>query len=262
MTVSLTYNDDLGRVIIDASGLGGATEALVEWSTDGTHWTTVRGGSAVAVSGGEIVVPLSWYEFSDNVANTIRVTAGVTELTASITPVMDTVWLKSLARPYLNRPVQVVQPAAMSLHRPARTGVFDIVGRSYPVAVNDVRKSKRWTMLVRTEDADEAEGVDFILASGDVLLVHVPECMAGLVPGGYVTVGDVDVGWHPLRPYRRTYTLPCIEVAPPGPEVTGALGTWQTVIDGNVDWAAVLAQYGSWADLLEAIGSGSEVIVP
>jgi hypothetical protein len=69
--------------------------------------------------------------------------------TGSITPLLGgMVWLKSVARPFLNRQVTVVDYS--DVERPARNGVFDVVGRSLPVSVSDVRGSRRWTLEVLT----------------------------------------------------------------------------------------------------------------
>lgn len=188
--------------------------------------------------------------------------AYLNEQTDSITPTLDAIWLKSIARPFLNQQVDVVQGATMTVSRPARSGVFDVVGRSLPIAVNDVRKSRRWTMQVRTETADARDTLTLLLASGDVALVQAPAACANLVPTGYVTVGDVDQTWHALRPLSVLHTLPVAEVAPPGPDVVGAAQTWATVLATYSSWSAVLAAHADWADLLTLIGDPSEVVVP
>lgn len=262
MTILLSYDLDLQRVQIGAYGLGVGTTALVEWSLDGIRWSTVRGGAAVAVSGGDILVPLSHYEFSDRVVNYYRVT-GTNTFTGTITPQLSGVWLRSIGRPFLSRQVQVVQPAAFTVTRTARNGLFDVVGRTFPVAVTDVRRGRAWTLEVRTEDEEEANDLDLLLAGGDVLLIHVPVSpIQSCVPGGYVVAGDASVTWHPLRPLRRKWTIPVVEVAAPGPDVVGSTGSWQTVLDQLGDWQAVLDGYASWAELLTVIADGSEVIVP
>ncbi len=184
------------------------------------------------------------------------------EQTASITPTLDAVWLKSIARPFLNQEVQLLQPSTMVVTRPARTGVFDIIGRSFPVAVNDVRKSRRWPLLLQTTTTVDRDMLTLLFASGDVILIQVPAACADLVPAGYVSVGDVDQSWHPLRPLLVTHAAPVIEVAEPGPAVVGAAQTWQTVINTYSSWSQVLANHSDWADLLTLVGDPAEVIVP
>lgn len=207
--------------------------------------STVSGGAA-AVSRGAMVA--------------LEHAAYLNEQTANITPTLDAIWLKSISRPFLNQTVEIVQPAGMGATRPARTGVFDIVGRSFPVAVNDVRKSRRWTMLLRTEN-DTAKGtLELLLASGDVILIQVPAA-CDHIPHGYVSVGDVDQTWHPLRPRHVLHVLPVVEVAPPGAGVIGASVTWQTVLNEYISWSDLLANQASWATTLTLVGDPSEVIV-
>ncbi|MFI6228876.1 hypothetical protein ACIBCR_16355 [Micromonospora echinospora] len=268
MTVDLTYGTVLSRVRLSATGLAGSpTSATVERSIDGIRWTTVRGGASVAVSAG--AVSLDDYEFVDRVANTYRVTAydgggvQVDQESASITPALDGVWLKSLARPFLNRVVQVRGYGEVT--RRSRAGVFDVIGRSYPIAVTEVRGSRQWVLEVVTDTTEDASDLDLLLASGDVLLVHVPAASGRVsaVPGGYVAVGDVRLVTPPtVDLVQRVFALPCVEVAAPGPDVVGATSTWQTVLSTYATWADVMAEHATWADLMELVGDPTDVIVP
>ncbi len=179
--------------------------------------------------------------------------------TASITPTLDSVWIKSIARPFLNQKVTQVYRDDRPVVRPARAGIFDVVGRTLPIAVSTVRASRRWTMFLRTTTAVTAENLDLALASGDVLLIQAPAACD--TETGYVSVGDTTVTSHPLRPLKKTFALPMTEVAPPGPDVVGATSTWQSVLNAYATWADVLAANLTWADLLTLIGDPSEVIV-
>jgi hypothetical protein len=189
------------------------------------------------------------------------------EQTSSITPTLTTsdggcasaIWLKSIARPFLNQAVDVVLRNPSTVTRPARVGIFDVVGRTLPIAVSDVHSSRRWTMYLRTETQEAADNLDYLMASGDVLLIQTPPGCT--VPSGYVVVGDVTRESHPLRPLRMTWTLPCTEVAPPSSDVVGVVGTWQTVISTYATWTEVIAARASWADLITLVGDPSEVIV-
>ncbi|MBN9739553.1 hypothetical protein DMP23_00275 [Amycolatopsis sp. A1MSW2902] len=72
MTTTATYLDDLSRVRIAFDGFPSSVDyALVERSTDGITWSTVRGGDAVAVTAGAGHV--DDYEFAAGVLNTYRV---------------------------------------------------------------------------------------------------------------------------------------------------------------------------------------------
>ena len=73
MTLSLAYNDDLGRVQITASGLPDIGAVRVERSVNGLLWTTVRGASALTVEDGSASV--DDYEFVADQENHYRVVA-------------------------------------------------------------------------------------------------------------------------------------------------------------------------------------------
>lgn len=186
--------------------------------------------------------------------------AYINEQTAVITPQLGAVWLKDIGRPFLNRPVSVVMPDENIVTRDARDGVFAIVGRSAPIAVTDVRGPRAWPLLIQCHSTAEADAVDLMLSTGDPMFVHVP---AGCqVPGGYVRIGNTSQAWHPLRPEQSLFTLPVSNVAAPGPDVVGTTATWQTVLNLYATWSAVIAANATWADLLNLVGSPSEVIVP
>jgi hypothetical protein len=225
-------------------------------------WDYVIQTTAASIVAGAFVVTGGAAAISRALLTALPHAPWLNQQTATITPALDDVWLVSIARPFLNQAVNVVQNPPVAVTRPARAGVFDIVGRSLPVAVNDVRSSRRWTLLVRAFTAGAADNLDPLLASGDVVLIQVPADCAASIPHGYVAIGDATVDYHPLRPSNRRYALPCTEVAPPGADVVGAAGTWTTVINTYATWSTELAARSSWADLLTLVGSPSEVIVP
>lgn len=251
------YDPVLSRVRVTVDGLSDLAPVTVQRSLNEITWSTVRGG-VVTPSGGRIRV--DDYEFAAGLLNYYRVLGPDAEdlFTGTITPTIDRVWVKSLARPFLNRAV-VIQDYG-DVERPSRAGVFEVIGRTYPVAVNDVRGSRRWTLDLLTSTAAEAADVDMLLASGDTLLVQVPaDCD---VPGGYVSVGSTSVRRTARRTVRRITSLPCTEVAAPGPDVVGATITWQGLLNVYGTWAEVIAAHPTWADLLELIGDPTDVIVP
>lgn len=279
---ALTVPDD-GHLILAAgwkqddwtsvAALAGWTEAADNTTTAGDDASQVLDyqiqTTAADVVAGAFTVTGGAAAISRTIIAAFAPAAYLTQESAQITPSLagagcqDTpVWLKSIARPFLNRTVTVVQRGEPAITRPARAGVFDIVGRSFPVAVSDVRTSRRWTMHLRTYTAAEADAVDLLLASGDPLFIHVPAVCADTVPGGYVSVGDAVRSWHPLRPAHQLWTLPCVEVAPPAASVVGATITWAGVINSYATWADVIADNASWSDLLADVGDADDVIVP
>jgi len=217
----------------------------------------VRGGLAATITAGAIAT-LDDYEFGAGVANTYRVTGSGVPQTATVTPNLDRVWLKSVTRPFLNRAVTTTDPGDPGWSDRAST--FDVVNRSTPIAVTELRGSKTFNLQLYTKTADDAQTMDYILASGDVLFVHVPAGMT--VPGGHVQVGDVSTRRPRPRAASKVWTLPCRIVAAPGPDVLYAIGTWTTVLNGYASWTALLAANPTWADVLKLIGAPSEVIVP
>jgi len=228
-----------------------ATSALFERSKNGVYWVTVRGGQADALT-------LDDYEFVPGAVNYYRATVAGEVFTTTITPEQAGVWLKSITRPFLNRPVAVVDHTDIT--RPARNGVFEVIGRSYPVAVTDVRSSRRWTMTVKADTVADADALELVFASGDPLFVQTDG--EHDIPGGYVVVGDVSRSRYGHLSQRRWFDLPMTEVAPPGPEVVGATSTWETLVAEFGTWAAVLAAFGSWAEVADYVADPETVIVP
>lgn len=228
------------------------TGVLVERSTDQIKWKTVRGGSGV-LANSSAAWTLDDYEFEPGVANYYRARGE----TASLTPTLSRVWLKSIARPFLNREVTVVDYS--DVERAARGGVFDIVGRSLPISVSDVRVGRSYTLEVLTTTADEERNLDLFLASGDPVFVHVPG--SSMVPGGYYTIGDTSARRHSRTSLKRVFALPLREIAAPGPDVVGAASTYQTVLDNYATYQAVVNAHATYESILTLIGSPTEVIV-
>lgn len=178
--------------------------------------------------------------------------------TSSITPSLnDQFWLKVPARPFLNRPVTVLDFS--DIERPDRGGLFDVVGRSMPVAVTDVATSRRYTLTLSTNTPTAASDLDLVIASGDLLFLHAPPSCP--VPTGYWKCGQLTQSRRTVRGVRRYFDLPLTEVAAPAPDVSGSTSTWATVLATYATWQDVLNAHTTWADLLELIGDPTEVIV-
>jgi hypothetical protein len=260
VSLDATLDTVLSRVQLAGSALDGADTALFERSPNGLKWTTVRGGTDVPVDGSD-EASLDDYEFSPGVVNHYRVTAGADVFTTTITPAQSAVWLKSITRPWLNRSVLVVSHG--DIVSPARNGVFPILGRTYPIAVTDVRLARQWDLVVKTDTVSDADALDLVFASGDPLFVQVPATgVLATVPGGYVVVGDVKRSRFGTTSTRRWFDLPLTEVAPPGPDVVGSTSTWETLVAEFGSWTAVLAEFGSWTEVAEYVADPSVVIVP
>ena len=258
-----TYDPVLSRVRLVGTGLDQFTAVTFERSVNQISWTTVRGGESVPAAAG--TARLDDYEFVADQINYYRMKTlapfGQTSDTEDITPVLTAVWLKSVARPFLNLTVSLLGNR-FSFERPERGGAFEIVGRSLPVAVTDVRGSKRYTLKVRTDTDQAGTDLDLLLASGDILFLHAPPGSVVPTGGVFLSAGRTAVEYPaPPDPMRFT-SIPVTEVAAPGPDVVGATSSWATVLATYADWSAVIAAHSSWADLLELVGSPDEVIVP
>ncbi|WP_188193448.1 hypothetical protein [Nonomuraea sp. SYSU D8015] len=177
----------------------------------------------------------------------------------TITVSLDTVWLKSIQFPFLNRPVVVNDWSATE--REFRGGVFPVVGRSFPVAVTDLRGSRRYTLDVIAHDQAQAKDLDYLLASGGPIFVHVPaDCE---IPQMYAVVsGGSGERRAARRSSRRVFSMPLQEIATPNPNLVGATNIWQAVIDSYGSWAAFQAAHSTWEAVLAVVSDPLVVLVP
>lgn len=267
MSLTNTYDPILNRNRLAGTALGaGATQVFVWRSVDNfVTSSVVRGGIFAPMSGG--VFNLDDYEFPVAVPVWYQMTsydAGLVQQASftigPITQNLTAAWLKSLSRPFLNQPV-VVQDIS-DISAPARLTVHPVVGRSYGVAVSDVRGGRQFSVTLATEDEATSEAVRLLVASGDPLYMQLPAAEDELVPTGYYAVGDVTRQLAMRRNPRRYWELELTEVAAPGPDVAGSSVTWQTVVTAYATWTALLAAKATWNDVLQIIAAPSEVIVP
>lgn len=264
-----TSNEPVNYTFDDLSTYG-AQYATVDRTTNGVTYTTVRGASEVGITTGcELDRIVDDYEFPVGQLITYRVRSFgtgdnvLTSTTCTITVNLDDVWIKSIGLPFLNQRVNCVLNPTPIVRR-ARNGIFDIVGRSFPVGITDLRGSREVTVQVVTETTAEREDLDLLLASGTPVFYHTP--VGHPLPTMYAVIND-SAASRPVRNRRcnrdwRIFELPSVEVAAPSADVVGSLGTWQTVITTYATWADVLTAHATWASLLELVGTGEEVIVP
>jgi len=183
--------------------------------------------------------------------------------TTSITPVIDELWIKSIGKPFLNRTVYCLAEVG-DISRGERHGIFEVIGRSFPVAVTDKHQSREGMIRVITRTKTEEEELDLIIASGEPLFFHTPHNHP--LPTMHVVL-NTTVMKRPLRNPQcaglswRVFTLPWREIAAPSSSVCGATITWQGVINTYATWQAVILGETSWADLLSNIGQPGDIIV-
>lgn len=265
MSLTATYDTVLSRIRLAGTALGAsATYAVFDRTIDGgISYTTIRGGTAVTVT--SQLANLDDYEFPVGVAITYRVrsynASNVLQatFTTAITQDLTMPWLKVPAAPYLNQPVEIVDRG--DVVRRSRAALFDVVGRTYPVAVGDVASSLAYTLQLLTRTADAERNLDYLFAAGEIVHLQLP---AGEdhVPAGYFSVGDVARRTTLRRSRNRVWDVPLTEVAAPGPDVIGSSYTWGSVVADYASWSALIAANASWSALLQHTGTPSDVIVP
>jgi hypothetical protein len=270
---TLSFDATLSRVRVDATSIGGTvTHATVERSDDGgSTFKFVRGGLDVPVSSGATQLVTDDYEFTTGHQLTYRVRgynssdALVTTFTCTITVNQDEIWLKSVERPFLNQPLGDCVLNPFPAGRAARQGILEVIDRSFPVAVTDVRAGVEYDLIVVTRTYEEQLLLDYLLASGDV--VYLQPTATFPQPAMFGVLGDT-VAERPLRNRRcdedyRRFRLPFTQVAPPDADVVGHTATWYTVVVTYQEWNDVIAAHATWADLLEnLVGEPDQVIRP
>ncbi|NIH81685.1 hypothetical protein [Amycolatopsis viridis] len=235
---------DVTRVS-NAQGSGDSTFVFLA-----AYPTSVPAGNVI-VTGGAAAV-------SKATLLTFQKAAYVTRDTASTTPNIQVAWIKNLQRPYLNRAVTVTDWSAIT--RPARAGVIDVISRSLPVAVTDLRGSRRYTLTITAVDLDAAADLDLCLSTGEPVLLHVP---AGApFPGGYYVIGDITMDRHSKRTKRRFFDLPLTEVAAPAGTIVGQTVLYADLLTAFTSYTALIAAEPTYADVLDRIADPTDVIVP
>jgi hypothetical protein len=242
--------DDWTSVTSPGTEIGEPSSTL--GNDQGLVWSWQNQGVAANIAAGSFTVTGGASAVSKGAVYALR--PGDLVQTDTITPTLSSWWLKSVERPFLNTPIVPLKPVP-TLETHARQGIFDIVGRSHPVAVTDVRSNKGFVLRVVAESDDERERIESILDAGDAVFFHTPADSPR--PSMYAVIGDTS---HDFL--NDVFVLPLRKVAAPGPDVVGSTATWQTVINTYATWADVIAAKATWADLLELVGDPSEVIVP
>lgn len=218
---------------------GASAESQIIWRTVGDAWHTITAGTS-AWSGGAAAVSKARLMYMVPRPYTNRETS-------VITPVLDSVWIKNVRRPSLNRKITVT--GVSDITRPARVSIVDVIGRTYPVAINDVRGSQRLTLSVSVPSLAAAADFDNAMLTGHTVFIQGPE-LACAVPTLYATVGDTTQRKTSARGVRRYFDLPLTEVAAPE----------STVYSDTFVYADVLATYATIADVVAANASYSALV--
>lgn len=221
----------------------------------GGVWELVRGGTVDVVSG-VMVRPVDDYEFPSGVDLLYRIegltgtgAGAVVVQTATVarTSVADSVWLKFITQPALNRRLEFM--GRTDITRSARTAVYEVQGRSDPVVVSDVHSSRTFSIRVKTETAADTDALDHALSQGLPCYLQVP---AGInCPSIYAVVGDYRFEPPVLRSPRNVWTIPLTEVSAPPASIVSPQATWQQIIDTYPTWDALVAAVPTWLDMAD-----------
>lgn len=184
----------------------------------------------------------------------------------TITPELTDVWLKSPKFPMLNRIIECVD--YQEITRSVRAEASNVMGRSAPVALHDLRASREFRIDVLTSTQEEARDMDLILASGEIMLLHVPpdtvvDCEpVSMIPGGFVLIDGATVESQFRKgSAKRIWRLPCRIVNAPDATVAFTTLTWGTVYDLYGSWTELIAANPTWNDLLAGVGDPDDLVV-
>jgi hypothetical protein len=161
-------------------------------------------------------------------------------------------WLKHPGKPFLNSKVTV--GAAPSLTRPVAQGVFDVLGRSAPVAVTMRRNSARGELSLVTATDNERYVLLSLIDDGSPLYLQTP---AGFGIGNvYVAVGEVAEnrigGLGAVT--DRLWSLPFTVIDRPIGPLIATGNSWNDLLGAYPTWSQALDTEGTWTGVLEGIG--------
>jgi hypothetical protein len=183
--------------------------------------------------------------------------------TASVTPMQDEVFLKSVQFPSLNWQLDCVDWDQLT--RTSRAGLFDIKGRHEILAITDVGSSASFSLTFVTRSKAENRAVVALLTYGGVLLLQPPgdddseDCPVAYsgIPAGYVVPGD-SVQAHAIHGQPLwSWTVEFTQVAAPDAAIVGTTLTWQQlwdIIGPDGTWEDVWATWPTWQALWSTTG--------
>ncbi|MFI5607781.1 hypothetical protein [Amycolatopsis sp. NPDC051903] len=182
----------------------------------------------------------------------------ITQATATVTPMLDTAWLKNPRRPSLNTAVIVSEVGPLS--RDSRSGTFDVIGRTMPVVVSDVASSRKFSLTIMVDDADGASDLDARLAAGDALFLQTPD-PDSVVPTLYFVTSGYSWRRTSHRGKRRFFDLDVVEVSIPAPTVYGGTITYADLPGLYASYNTVASSVSTYFNLMDLVVQ-AEVIVP
>lgn len=227
----------------DDMTLGAVAVKFASTGTDPAQNIVITGGAAAISRGLTVTLPKA--TFTDQEIQ-------------SITPVVTRWRLKNPARPSLNR---IIEPLPVgAIRREARAGLFEVLGRTLPVAVSDVQGARRFDLLIDVFGYSEKEDMDRRLATGTPMFLQGPAANDQM-PTLYFLAGAIEYLQDATATGSYTFTIEVRECAKPGPTVAATTNTWADVVADFATWADVVLAEATWSDLVDRV-QDSEVIVP
>lgn len=265
MSLTPTYDSVLSRIRLAATALGAsATYAVFDKTEDGLTYENVRGGSHVTVV--SQLADLDDFEFPVGTVVNYRVRSynssdvlQQTFTTGNITQDLTDVWFKSFPLAFLNQSQKITQVGAIT--RANKSGVFQVIGRSVPVLVSDVRGSRQINLQVNAITDAKRDDFDYLLQTGDPVLIQAPLSNV-VVPTGYFTITDYSENLVGIPSEQRFFNLSLTEVAKPTDDITAVTMTWNGLINSYPTWADVIAANATWNAVLALVGDPSDVVIP
>lgn len=156
------------------------------------------------------------------------------------------VWVKAPGTPAMNTKVMMAENPTWEMA--GRAAHYQVIGRSAPVVISEVRSSRSGKMKIRIEDWEVNDAARRLLASGLPILVQA-QPGHGIDGNLYLAVGNVTYApeqWNATLP-GWLWELDVTEIDRPVGGLQGSAGrTWQDVLDEFETWDEVFATYGTW----------------
>lgn len=239
-----------------------SARAWPEGSAEPANWqitvsdTDIPTGNQVFVRGFKGPTRAYRQHFGPVEVNTIPQSA---EATASVTPLQEGVWLKSITYPMFNRELECVD--WQELERTSRTAFFDIKGRHEILGIADVGSSATFSLTFITYSKAENRALVALLTYGGLMLLQPPgddedeECPTAYsgTPEGYVMVGDSVQSRTVYGKPMWLWTVQFTRVAPSDAAgILPATITWTQLWDligPDGTWETVWATWSTWQEI-------------
>jgi hypothetical protein len=257
----LVLTQEQGRARINISANSGQYVTVTRTHPSG-RTENVRGMVLTPLSGGQVVgwdwelpigvsVTYTAYSYDDAAGSSVVATSN----SVTVTWTTDNDWLKDPLEPARNLPVRVASMA--STRYASSTTIHQVLNRPDPVTVGSVRQTGDGQLVLYTDTLDESDRLDYITASGHVLLFQSTQ--QSRVGNMYFAVTDVEedrvegaLRDQPYRMWSLTYQRVGVPAGDPGAPVSlqdvadnPPGGSLQDLADA---WTSLIALYEGYAE--------------